>query len=78
MKVFIQIVDGRTGIYQTAGIEEPVMNEKHVDNALAYFGLRYSDVEWLHSSDISLDSKSATLKSGKIRDTTKVINLIVI
>lgn len=78
MKVFIQIVDGRTGIYQTAGIEEPVMNEKHVDNALAYFGLRYSDVEWLHSSDISLDSKSATLKSGKIRDTTKVINLIVV
>lgn len=78
MKVFIQIVDSRTGIYQTAGIEEPVMNEKHVDNALAYFGLRYSDVEWLHSSDVSLDSKTATLKSGKIRDTTKVINLIAV
>lgn len=77
MKVFIQIVDGRTGIYQTAGIEEPVMNEKHIDNALAYFGLRYSDIEWLHSSDVSLDSKLATLKSGKIRDTTKVINLII-
>ena len=78
MKVFIQIVDSRTGIYQTAGIEESVMNEKHVDNALAYFGLRDGDIEWLNSSDISLDAKSATLKSGKIRDTTKVINLIIV
>lgn len=78
MKVFIQIVDSRTGIYQTAGIEEPIMNDKHVDNALAYFGLRHGDIEWLNSSNISLDSKSITLKSGKIIDTTKVINLIIV
>lgn len=78
MKVFLQIVNVQNGVYQTAGIEEPVMNNKEIENALAYFGLRYGDVDWLHSSDIIVDNKSATLKSGKIRDTTKVVNIICI
>ena len=76
MKIYIQIVDSRNGIYQTAGIEEPVLNGKEIENALAYFGLRYGDIDWINSADESIEKKIVTLKSGKITGTTKVINLI--
>ena len=68
MKVFVQIVDTRTEIYQCGGIEEPVQKGQEVANALGHFGIRIGDVEWQYRADDKM--------VGAVRDTTKVVSVI--
>lgn len=70
MKVFIQVVDTKTGIYQCGMIDEPVKKGLEVQNALGHFGVDYSNIEWGFKSDLSM--------IGKVRDTTKIISIIKI
>lgn len=64
MRVFLQVIDTKTGIYQTGMINEPVIKGKEVDNALMHFGVRYGDVEWINEN------------FGKIEGTSKVVTIV--
>lgn len=72
-KVYLQIIDSKTGIYQTGGIEEPVVSSKEIDNALGYFGIRYGDVDW----KVCTNSEFVA-KIGIVRDTTKIVSLVCV
>lgn len=64
MKVFVQIVDTRTAVYQTGMIDEPVAKGVEVDNALLHFGVRYNEVIWENDN------------FGKVEGTSKVVSII--
>ena len=68
MKVFIQIVDTTSNIFQYGCIDEPVMSGHEVTNALAHFGINYGNCEWDFKSDYCL--------IGKVKGTTKVVSVI--
>ena len=67
MKVYIQIVDSQSGIYQTGMIDEPVSKGHEVSNALAHFGIRYGDVEW-----------NSDRHYGTVNGTTKMVSVICV
>lgn len=69
MKIYIQIVDKRTGVYQTGMIDEPVIEGKEVENALSHFGVTYGHIKWNHNSE--------SFKYGEIEGTTKVVSIIM-
>lgn len=64
MKVYLQVIDTNTGVYQTGMIDEPVIKGKEIENALGHFGVRYADVEWTNSN------------YGEIINTTKVVSVV--
>lgn len=66
MKVYIQIVDTLTGIYQSGMIDEPVVSGKEIDNALGHFGISYGTVNWVNPN------------YGKVENTTKIVSVITI
>lgn len=68
MKIFVQIVDTHTGIYQTGMIDEPVMEGMETLNALKHFGV--SSVEFNYEGEFG--------KVGIIPDTSKVVTIIQI
>lgn len=68
-KVYIQIVDSSTGIYQTGGIQEPVSSSKEIENALLYFGIKEREVVW--------ECTSEYCKIGKLEGSSKIISVIV-
>lgn len=70
MKVYLQIVDAKTGIYQTGMIDEPVRKGYEIKNAIEHFGS--SEIEWQPDSKIG----DITIKSGRIKDTSKVVAVI--
>ena len=72
-KVCVQIVDSKTGIYQTGMIEEPVSKGLEVQNAIGHFGVNLSGVEWINDTNVSPE---VSCKSGKIKDTTKIVSII--
>lgn len=72
MKVYVQVIDQRTSVYQTGMIEEPVINGKEVENALEHFGVTYGTVKW--HSRISTDDNSFAL-FGEVERTTKVVSV---
>lgn len=78
MKVFIQIVDSKTGIYQTGMIEEPVVKGQEIQNGLKHFGITFGEIEWdsnfIHQ-DIINQPRSMT---GIVVGTSKVVNVICI
>ena len=61
MKVYVQIVDKSTGIYQTGGIEEPVASGKEIENALLHFGVSYGSVIWENPNYGKVDGTSKEL-----------------
>lgn len=69
MRVYIQIVDKTTGIYQTGMIDEPVIKGKEIENALLHFGVTYGHVLWHDTSD--------SHKFGEIENTNKVVCVIL-
>ena len=69
MKIFVQVVDIRTGIYQSGMIDEPVVKGKEIENALLHFGVSYGNVSWLLNEP--------DIKSGRVNDTTKLVNVII-
>jgi citrate lyase alpha subunit len=71
MKVYVQIVDTRSGISQNGMIEESVKKGFEVANALEHFGVNINTVEWLFEH-----SNSFIGKFGQVKDTTKVVSVI--
>lgn len=78
MKVFIQIVDKRTGLCQHGMIDEPVISGSEITNALKHFGVIYGEVEWyFDTTDEELVNKPRAL-SGVIKGTTKIVNVVTV
>ena len=71
-KVFVQIVDTKTCGYQFEMIQEPVADGYEVLNALKHFGI--DSVDWT-MSDVQELWES---KFGVIKDTSKVVSVIII
>ena len=60
MKVFVQVIDTRTGVYQTGMIEENVIEGKEIENALLHFGV--SDIKWKPVNQIENASNGCDIK----------------
>lgn len=77
MKVFIQVIDTRTGIYQTGMIDEPVMKGQEIVNALGHFGVSYGSVTWdmHHDIDFTVEPNYSVM-SGRVDGTTKIVSVI--
>ena len=54
MRVFVQIVDTKSGISQTGMIEEPVVKGQEIQNAIKHFGVIYGEVTW-NSNFVNID-----------------------
>ena len=74
MKVFVQIIDTKSGISQNGMIEESVQKGFEVANAIGHFGVNINNVDWLFQEDIS----TSKTKVGNIIGTTKLINVTII
>ena len=72
MKVFVQVIDTRTGVYQTGMIEENVIKGKEIENALLHFGV--SNVKWKPFNQI----ENANNYFGEVTNTTKVVSVITL
>lgn len=72
MKVFVQVIDTRTGVYQTGMIEENVIKGKEIENALLHFGV--SDIKWKPANQI----ENANNYFGEVTNTTKVVSAITL
>lgn len=70
MKVFIQIVDVKTGVYQTGMIDEPIQKGFEIANAIGHFGININNVDW--------ETKTNLNSFGKITGTTKVVSIITL
>ena len=71
-KVFVQLVDTKTGGYQFEMIQEPVSSGFEVLNALKHFGI--DNIDWtITDADRMWESKF-----GVVRGTTKVVSVIII
>lgn len=64
MRVFLQVIDTKTAVYQVGMIDEPVIKGKEVDNALAHFGVTYGNVDWVNEN------------FGKVEGTSKVVTIV--
>lgn len=73
MKVYVQVIDTRTGIYQTGMIDEPVVKGKEIENALVHFGVCYGNVKWYEKTILNYVSTSIC---GEVEGTTKIICVI--
>lgn len=69
MKVFIQVIDSKTGIFQHGVIDEPVSAGLEITNALKHFGI--DRVTWIQQVPNEM-------KYGKVDDTSKIVNVITI
>jgi hypothetical protein len=74
MRVYVQVVDTRNGIFQAGMIEEKVAIGYEMDNAIKHFGIIYGEVDWkfTQKNDISL------VKYGEVTGTSKVVNVITL
>lgn len=72
MKVFVQVIDTRTGVYQTGMIEENVIKGKEIENALLHFGV--SNIKWKPVNQI----ENANSYFGEVTNTTKVVSVITL
>ena len=63
-RVYVQVVDTKTGICQNGSIEEPVIEGQEIANALKHFGVSYKNVEWENPN------------YGKVTGTYKVVSVI--
>ncbi len=70
MKIYVQVVDTNTGIYNTGMIEESVCKGAEIDNALRCFGVMYGEVEWV--------TKTSMFASGIVAGTSKVVSIIIV
>lgn len=75
MKVFVQIVDTKTGKYEHAMIDEPVIKGHEVNNAVSHL-IGKALIEW--NSDFIYEDVVNTprLLTGTVCDTNKVLNVV--
>ena len=71
MKIFVQVINVKDGIYQQGMIDEPIKKGLEVANALGHFGIDINTVEWT-STDATEDYES---KFGAVKDTTKIVTV---
>ena len=71
MKVFVQVINIKDGVYQQGMIDEPIKKGLEVANALGHFGIDINTVEWT-STDATEDYES---KFGAVKDTTKIVTV---
>ena len=71
MKIFVQVINVKDGVYQQGMIDEPIKKGLEVANALGHFGVDVNTVEWT-STDATENYES---KFGAIKDTTKVVTV---
>lgn len=71
MKVYIQVINVKDGVYQQGMIDEPIKKGLEIANALRHFGIDANTVEWT-STDATEDYES---KFGAIRETTKIVTV---
>lgn len=71
MKIFVQVINVKDGIYQQGMIDEPIKKGLEVANALGHFGIDINTVEWT-STDATENYES---KFGAIKETTKVVTV---
>lgn len=79
MKVYVQVIDRRTGVYQTGMIDEPIEIGQEIVNALAHFGVSYGSVTWDFKHNIQDDENNHdeyNVMTGRIDGTTKVVSVI--
>lgn len=71
MKIFVQVINVKDGIYQQGMIDEPIKKGLEVANALGHFGVDINTVDWT-STDATENYES---KFGAVKDTTKVVTV---
>lgn len=71
MKIFVQVINVKDGVYQQGMIDEPIKKGLEVANALGHFGIDINTVEWT-STDATENYES---KFGAIKETTKVVTV---
>ena len=71
MKIFVQVINVKDGVYQQGMIDEPIKKGLEVTNALGHFGVNINTVNWI-STDATEDYES---KFGAIKETTKVVTV---
>lgn len=74
MKVFVQVVDTKTGVFQSGIIEEPTIKGMEITNALTHFGIVFGETEW----DTINSNSTWEARFGKVSGTSKIVNTIVI
>ena len=72
MKVYVQVVDTTTGVYQTGMIDEPVRKGFEIKNAIEHF--TSSNINWISKTE----SDEIISKTGKVEGTTKIVSIIAI
>lgn len=78
MKVFVQVIDTKTAVYQHGMIEEPIVKGSEIINALKHFGVIYGEVEWYNDmTDGDLENKPHIM-TGNIIGTTKIVNVVAL
>ena len=70
MKIFVQVINVTNGIYQQGMIDEPVQKGFEVLNAINHF-IKASE------SDIDWEYRSNTFCCGRLKDTTKLISVLM-
>lgn len=77
MKVYIQVIDTRTGVYQTGMIDEPAAKGQEIVNALGHFGVSYGLVVWDIKRDIDFNQDNVySMMTGRVDGTTKVVSVV--
>ncbi len=76
MKLYVQVINTKTNMYQHGMIEEPVAKGSEIPNALKHFGIIYGEVEWYNK--IVDENLNVHLLSGNVKGTTKVVNIIAV
>ena len=71
MKIFVQVINVKDGVYQQGMIDEPIKKGLEVANALGHFGIDINTVDWT-STDATENYES---KFGAIKETTKVVTV---
>ena len=71
MKIFVQVINVKDGIYQQGMIDEPIKKGLEVANALGHFGIDINTIDWT-STDATENYES---KFGAIKETTKVVTV---
>lgn len=78
MKVYVQVVNSRTGGCQHEMIEEPVMEGYEVENALGHLGIDRGEITWDNNTVYDRLCNSPQVSTGRVEGTDKIINVVVI
>ena len=78
MKVYVQVVNTRSCIFQAGVIEEPAKKGFEIANAIGHFGVNINSVEW-SSNFVNQDLKNTPrLMTGIVTGTDVIVNVVAI